>query len=114
MAKSTKKHREEKVKPGGSLWTEAGHCREQSSHRNGWGCRVSLGLDAHCLLPVQTGLRRRSEAEFILGWWEKAQIGYSTPYSVPWKILEGVQFRYNNCSHEVYKLLGKDRLNTTK
>lgn len=33
-------------------------------------------------------------------------------YSVPWKILEGVRFRYDNCSHVVYLLLGKDSLDT--
>lgn len=34
--------------------------------------------------------------------------------SVPWKTLEGVQFRYNNRSHQVDILLGRDRLDALK
>lgn len=82
----------------GDLWGQpegrGWHCRAQSSPRDGQGHAV--GLDTCRLVPPRPGQWRRSEAELGLGWWRKESPDriFST-YSVPWKILEGIQLRCN-------------------
>ena len=74
-----RKQRGEGVKPGAAM--ERGWTLQGTVGMGGGGGRLQrkLGLDAHCLLPAQTGLRWRSEAEFSLRWLGRAWIGHSGP-----------------------------------